>query len=516
MRYLKQHSVRPVIVILLVVMGISATATSIFFSKGMTTWFVDGISRVMIAKQIVSGFTPGITQSGTWWLPLPHIAMTPFVIDNDLYQTAIAGSLISMFSYTIAAVFLYNTVVYVTRDTIAGLIAVVAFSGPNILFMQSVPMSEMTYIASFVVCVHYLVRWTNEPDCWWHLIPASFAAMAAMMTRYEALALIAGSASLVVVVLYLRKSKIKEIEGTTLFYLFIPVVGILLWLAYNLLIFGDPLNFAHGEFAASGWGKEVTLALKPQERAAGNLGYSFLVYLRTVMDNAGWALAIVSIGGVIAMYTSKLPNTLKLSLTLFLSPFVIYPMGMYQGDWIVIAHPDYMSGTILNLRFGTFAIAGIAFFAAFLVAKFKFLRIPMLILILASTVYMFYSGKVSTIEEAYANQNNEDAVLQKEAGLWLKNHWDGGIVLRQRVGNELVAFTSEIPFDDVIYEGNQEFWNDSLVDPLKYHVKWIFMRQGTIKDKVSEHLQNSQVLAEHYTLAYENQGIKVYMLRAND
>ena len=46
-----------------------------------------------------------------------------------------------------SSAFLYRLIVRLTLDTAAGLIGVLAFSGPNVLYLQSVPMSELPFTA---------------------------------------------------------------------------------------------------------------------------------------------------------------------------------------------------------------------------------------------------------------------------------------------------------------------------------------------------------------------------------
>jgi len=70
-----------------------------FFQQGITTDFYDAGARMLITRRVVDSPTPGLAQLGAVWLPLTHIAALPFIGIDWMYQTGIAGSLVSMASF---------------------------------------------------------------------------------------------------------------------------------------------------------------------------------------------------------------------------------------------------------------------------------------------------------------------------------------------------------------------------------------------------------------------------------
>src|SRR5262249_31134293 len=155
-----------------------------FQLAGLTTAYDDAHSRLMIARTVLEGRHPGLAQLGGIWPPLPQVAMLPFAWNDELYYSGIAGAIPSAACYVVSSYFLYRLVGRLTRDPAAGVIAVVAFSGPNVLYLQSVPMSELPFIACFLGTVHYTVQWMLRGS----LLPLFLAALMACLstlTRYE-------------------------------------------------------------------------------------------------------------------------------------------------------------------------------------------------------------------------------------------------------------------------------------------------------------------------------------------
>jgi len=116
----------------------------------------DAESHLNIAKRVVSSITPGFAQLGGIWLPLPHIMMLPFIWIDVLWQTGLAGSIVSSFCYIVSAVFIFKTTGLLTRNRWAGLFASLVFMlNPNILYMQTTPMTEMSLIMYFVLSIYF-------------------------------------------------------------------------------------------------------------------------------------------------------------------------------------------------------------------------------------------------------------------------------------------------------------------------------------------------------------------------
>src|SRR5580692_5121769 len=91
----------------LVAAAIFAAAIMYVQRAGATLYFGDAEAHLDIARRIVDSRTPGWSQVGTTWLPLPHLLMLPLVRNDWLWRTGLAGAITSGMAMAIAAAFLF-------------------------------------------------------------------------------------------------------------------------------------------------------------------------------------------------------------------------------------------------------------------------------------------------------------------------------------------------------------------------------------------------------------------------
>src|ERR1700733_6855429 len=90
--------------------AIMAAAIGWFYKTGATLYSGDAEAHLDIARRIVDSRTPGWSQIGTTWLPLPHLLMLPLVRNNWLWTTGLAGAITSAAATSVAAAFLFASV----------------------------------------------------------------------------------------------------------------------------------------------------------------------------------------------------------------------------------------------------------------------------------------------------------------------------------------------------------------------------------------------------------------------
>ncbi len=85
----------------------SAAANRFVSIRRYKQYYGDAQSHINIARRIIDSRTPGVDQLGTPWLPLPHLLMLPWVGNDYLWQTGLAGAIPSGICFVLAATFLY-------------------------------------------------------------------------------------------------------------------------------------------------------------------------------------------------------------------------------------------------------------------------------------------------------------------------------------------------------------------------------------------------------------------------
>ena len=115
---------------------------------------------MLIARRVLDASTPGTAQLGAVWLPLPHLLILPVIWIDPRYYSGLAGSLVSMLSYVLTARYLYLTGTGLTGNKVAGLVAAAFFAlNPNVLYLQSTPMTELLLIACIAATIYHLMGW---------------------------------------------------------------------------------------------------------------------------------------------------------------------------------------------------------------------------------------------------------------------------------------------------------------------------------------------------------------------
>jgi len=101
----------PAAAVAMIAAVLSLFAFLYFFANGMTNVYGDGVAHVNIARKVVDSpddlLWQRYMQIGSPWLPLQTVAIMPLVANDWMWRTGVAGSIVSMISFIIAAVALY-------------------------------------------------------------------------------------------------------------------------------------------------------------------------------------------------------------------------------------------------------------------------------------------------------------------------------------------------------------------------------------------------------------------------
>src|SRR5580704_13327308 len=99
--------------------AVMAAALTYFYRSGSTLYPGDAEAHLNIARRIIDSRTPGWSQIGTTWLPLPHLLMIPLVRNDWMWRTGLAGAIVSGVSMALAAAFLFASMHRIFSSTAA-------------------------------------------------------------------------------------------------------------------------------------------------------------------------------------------------------------------------------------------------------------------------------------------------------------------------------------------------------------------------------------------------------------
>jgi hypothetical protein len=496
---------------------ISVEAYAVYFRKGYSLAYYDTIPHLDIARRVIDSPTPGLGQLGGVWLPLPHLLSLPLIGIDRFYYNGFAAAIVSMIAYVVTSVLLYKIVYNLTGRKVAGFTGALVFMlNPGVLYMQSTPMTELLLFACMAGTVYGVQRWI-QTDNYNYLIGGAFASLAGSLTRYEAWVIFGAMLVIVTLVPLVRHQGRERIEGAALTLAFMGgSLGIFLWVVWNGIIFGNPLNFQNGEFA------KPSLWVKSYEKAIGHLWFSFKTYFYATTDNLGWAVFVLMVVGLLVIVVRERH---RLEILPALSLFVLFPffvLALYMGQRPL--HVLNLGDGYYNVRFGLVMILPAAILVGYLAglllrrkASEVIVGLCLVVVLAVVTVVSFGSpARIPTLEEPLGALNEKPRVTALQASDYLRRNYDGGNILMEAFGNEFVLLESRIGPTHNINEGSYKLWEPALQDPKGNHIRWIIMRviePGTPPDKVFDALHGTAKLSANYDLVYKNEVVSVYKIK---
>jgi hypothetical protein len=324
------------------VTALSASAVALVAINGWTLYYGDAEAHLDIARRMLDSVTPGYDQVGTVWLPLPHWLMLPLVGHDPLWRSGLAGAIPSAVCYVVAALFLFASVRRIFNSDAAAVTAAALFAlNPNVLYLQSTPMTEPAFWAALMALLYFSVRgWAAG---------AGVAACAATLVRYEGWFLLPFAAAYFLFTGGRRRA---------LVFTLLAGLGPLFWLAHNWWLSGHPLDFFDGPYSA-----RAIQRGKPYP-GLGNWRLSWLYFGTAARLCAGPALLWIGLAGAAAALVKRA----FWPVVLLALPGVFYIWSMHSSGGTPIHVPVLPPFTYYNTRYGLAALPLLALGGAALVA----------------------------------------------------------------------------------------------------------------------------------------------------
>lgn len=323
-----------------------------FYQGGYLCYYGDAEAHLNIARRILDSRTPGYDELGTVWLPLPHLLMMPLAADDFLWRSALAGSIVSGLSFVLAGAFLFAAVRRVCGSAAAGAAAAAIFAlNPNLLYVQSTPMTEPLFLAAFMATIYFAVRF-RDTQGWPAVCAAGLAALSGTLTRYEGWFVIPFAALFV-----LAEAKRRRYAKAAAFAA-IACLGPLYWVGHNWWCCSNVLAFYNGPYSAKAIQGAATYP------GAGDWGKAWLYFRTAVRWCAGAPLLWLGAAGLAA---GMLVRNARWTAVLLLLPPVFYVWSLHSSGTPIFV-PDLLPNSYYNTRYGLAALPALAFGGAMLAA----------------------------------------------------------------------------------------------------------------------------------------------------
>ncbi len=491
-----------------------------FFQQHQLLTYGDSYSHMLIARRLFDSSTPGLAQLGGVWLPLPHLLMLPFIWNDYLWHTGLAGSFAAMPCYVVASIYLFLAARRLTRNNLASFVGALLFVlNLNVLYLQTTPLSEIVLIAALTMASYHFLAWAQDNSSK-QLILTAAGTFLATMARYDGWFLFLAFFAAIAVVSWLRRDSWKRVEGNILVFGFFGGLGVALWFLWCGVIFGDPLYWQRGPFSSQA--QQQSLIQAHILYTYHNLWQSIRYFGLDSMANVGTLLFVLGMLAVLVFVLQRRVSVDTVAALIFLTPFVFYVVSLFDGQaalYVTSAVPASAPNGLYNARYGVQAVAPIALFIATLISSLSRVRVPRIRfahfakqyaglllfvpLIVGQTVWIANTGIVSLQDGLYGL----DCAPSHSTVVYLAQHYTGGRILED-------TFTSPEPgvdFKNVIYEGSNALWKRALAKP-EAMVDWIMVDPTNKNDLVAENInvKSSAFLANFEVVVQEPKGLLLF------
>ncbi len=446
-----------------------------FYRSGVTLWYGDAEAHMNQARRIIDSRTPGLSQLGSTWLPLPHFLMIPFVRHDDLWKTGLGGAIPAAMAMTLASIFFFAAVRRVFDSSLSATVATAVFLlNPNTLYLGSIPMTEPYFFAAVFAVLYFTVRF-GETRGWGALLGVSIAACAASLTRYD------GWFLLPFVALYLLvsgKGAVRRVSGTLVFCL-IAAVGPAFWLAQNRWYFGDPLYFYRGPWSA--------MAIQGKSAYPGHGDWHLAVqyFIEASRLLAGWpAIALGAIGVLVAFAGGGRRQALSVIWPVFLLALLpaFYIWNIHSAAspiFVPTLKPSYAGHpSFYNTRYAM-AILPLAALGIGAIARFGKVAATLALLTVFSTVLLHPTEHSITWQESDVNSRARRDWTAQTAE-WLKHKIGPNETFITSFGDMTGIYrTLGIPLRDTLTGDNDVEFVMAVRNPQVFlHTDWAIVTGG--------------------------------------
>src|SRR5438445_4669067 len=280
---------------------VSVASFFYYFHRGELLLYGDAVAHINIARRVFDSRTPGLLQLGTVWLPRPHLAMIPFLVSDRLWRTGVGGSIPSMIAYVFGAVGILRLVRGIFRASggphnrarFAAWCAVLIYAAnPNLIYLQATAMTEPLYLALFIWAVVHFNEFvggmgksaessqkvlTLSP-----LVKSGVCLFAACLTRYDGWLLSVAMCASALFIGLKAKHPSQALRHDLGKFVLLAVAGPLFWLAYNSIVYRNPLEFGTGPYSAKAIEQRTPGASHP---GGHNLHVAFSYFLKSAELN---------------------------------------------------------------------------------------------------------------------------------------------------------------------------------------------------------------------------------------
>jgi len=434
---------------------LGAAAAWFYAQSGLTLSHYDAKAHLVVARRVIDSLTPGWQQVGAVWLPLPHLLnLLPVQIDA-CYRTGASAVALSVMSFGLMAYACTRLILDATGSRAAAFsgLAVVALN-PDILYLQSTPMTEPLLLGLAALSVALLSRWVDS-DAMGSGTPAGLAMAAACLTRYEAWPVTAAALLFAALALWRRglpfPLAVRRVAGVAAF----PLAAGAAFLLQSRLTVGQ--WFVNDGFYV------------PDNPDTGRAFKTIGSIWWASHHLNGYGVLVCGAAGAAATLIAGLRSRSRASLLVALAM-----VGAAALPWYA-----FFSGHPFRFRYMIPLVPALAVWAGIGVGLLPRYRLVAAAGLIALTLVETRPFSLSSPMVVEAQLDREHALGRRAVTEFLRAHRGGGLILASL--GSLSHYVQELSLigvnvRDVVHEGNGDVWTAALESP-RSRVRWILIEE---------------------------------------
>ncbi|MGH9631707.1 MAG: hypothetical protein ACRD7E_25655 [Bryobacteraceae bacterium] len=451
--------------VFLILATAGAVSAAWFYSQGHLLYYGDAEAHLNIARRVIDSRTPGYDQIGTVWLPLPHALMLPFIGNDFLWRSGLAGTIPGVVCFVAAGLMLFAAARQVFASFAAAICTVLLFAlNPNLLYLQSVPMTESVFFAALLGLLFCTVRFQatvrfQGEDSMWTVFGAALFSNAASMTRYEGWSLIP-----FVALYFLITAREKKLR-VALTFSALAALGPLYWLAHNWWYYGNFFEFYNGPYSARAIYQRALDAGMARYPGDQDWAKAWLYFSSAAGLCVGPVLVSIGLAGAAACIAGRI----FWPVLLLALPSAFYVLSMHNST-IPIFVPHLWPNSYYNTRYGLAVLPLFAFAAGALVVwtPRRFRPLAAAAAVIAVTVsWVVHPHPSAWIcwKESDVNSIARRDWTAQAAEFFRANYRPGDGILTSFGDMTGIYREAGIPMRETLHEGNSPMWDAAVARP---------------------------------------------------
>ena len=477
---------------IVVMWGLSAAL--IYHDQGLTLSHYDAKGHLVVARRVFDSLTPTWRQIGAVWLPLPHLLnLLPVQIDW-LYRTGASGVLISVLASGLAAYAATRIVLHATGSRSAAVLTVaILATNPNLLYLQSTPMTEPLLVGLLMLATWRLQVWVEDDSPSAHRA-AGWALVGAALTRYEAWPFMAAGLALAAYVRWRQGSTVEDVFRRSARLAAYPALAVLAFVINSKLSTGA--WFVTGGFYV------------PDPRIQGKL---------LQVTGAVW-WGVQQLGSATLAYTATIALVFVLWRGLRDRQHATLLITLALGAVAALPWYAFFEGHPFRVRYMVPLVAGAAVGIGLLIGSFpRHVRgvLAAVVLLLIVVTAPPFSATAPMVLEAQWDVPHSHERRAVTTCLSERRHGEAILASMGSLAHYMQELSSAgFQIADFVHEGNGEIWVSALKDPSRY-VGWILTEeQAEGGDELAKRAAEHPAFVSAFTRVCSGGGVALYRIKS--